>query len=199
MCHFITATLPQGANIDLASGVFRSHDLGFKVVHNPHVSPQLNPGETYILTTRGRCDCGTALGVLNRHGPSNDLTYESEVANLRKQGWSGTKVQRWLKQKREAEEKRKEEVNSRAQGGMADAERWVNLVSELLHSGHANKVGVLLHLYHGGVETERSQYLGAAEIEIGRFEPRIRHEDERGHFVRVSPLIGQRYTARTPG
>lgn len=154
MCHFITATLPQGANIDLAIQVFRSHDLGFKVVHNPRVSTQLNPGETYILTTKGQCDCGTALGSLNR-GPSKDLNFESELANLRKQGWSGAKVQRWLKQKREAEEKRKEEVDARAEGGMADAQRWVNLVNELLQSGHANKVGVLLHLYHGGVETER--------------------------------------------
>ena len=155
MCHFITATLPQSANIDLATQVFRSHELGFKVVHNPHVTPQLNPGETYILTTRGHCDCGTALGALNRRGPSLDLTYEGEAAKLRKQGWSGAKVQRWLKQKRELEDKRKKEVNTHAQEAMADAERWVNLVRDLLQSGHANKVGVLLHRYHGAVEMER--------------------------------------------
>jgi hypothetical protein len=171
LCHFITATLPQSANIDLANQVFRSHQLGFKVVHNPHVSPQLNPGEIYILTTRGQCDCGTALGALNRHGPSKDLTYESEVAKLRKQGWSGAKVQRWLKQKREAEEKRKKEVDARAQGGMAEAETWVSLVSDLLQSGHANRVGVLLHLYHGGVETERVNISERRKVRLADLSP----------------------------
>ena len=171
MCHFITATLPQGANIDLAVQVFRSHGLGFKVVHNPHVSPQLNPGETYILTTRGHCDCGTALGSLNRRGPSKDLTYEGEAAKLRKQGWSGAKVQRWLKQKREAEDKRNKEVGARAQGGMADAERWVNLVNDLLQSGHTKKVGVLLHLYRGGVETERVNISERRKVRLADLSP----------------------------
>ena len=171
MCHFITATLPQGATIDLATQVFRSHHLGFKVVHNPHVSPQLHPGETYILTTRGQCDCGTALGALNRNGPSKDLTHEGEAEKLRILGWSGAKVQRWLKQKREAEEKRKEEIDARAQRGMADAERWVNLVTDLLQSGHANSVGVLLHLYHGGVETEHINISERRKVRLADLSP----------------------------
>ena len=111
------------------------------------------------------------MGALNRHGPSKDLTHESEVAKLRKQGWSGAKVQRWLKQKREAEEKRKKEVDARAQGGMAEAETWVSLVSVLLQSGHANRVGVLLHLYHGGVETERVNISERRKVRLADLSP----------------------------
>lgn len=157
--------------MDLASQVFCSHHLGFKVVHNPHVRPQLNPGDTYILTTIGHCDCGTALGALNRSGPSKDLTYEGELAKLRKQGWSGAKVQRWLNQKRETEKKKQEEVDARAQRGMAEAEKWVNLLSDLLQSGHANRVGVLLHLYHGGVETERVNISERRKVRLADLSP----------------------------
>jgi len=171
MCHFITATLSRGANVDLAAQSFRAHALGFKAVHNSHVSPQLNTGETYVLTTRGPCDCGTVMGSLNRDRPS-DPTYSSEVAKLSKKGWSRVKIERWLEQKKEVEDKRKREDHARLQEGTAEAERWIDLVTDLLRSGQANKVGVLYHWYHGSIESERINISERRRVKVENLNPK---------------------------
>jgi len=54
MCHFITATLPHNVSPQSVASIFDSHKLGFELISNPHVSSQIESGDSYILTTRGQ-------------------------------------------------------------------------------------------------------------------------------------------------
>src|SRR5918999_3046360 len=115
MCHFITATLPHNVNPQSVASIFDSHKLGFEVISNPHVSSQIESGDSYILTTRGHCDCGTAFGSLAHSDASKVVSYDRELKKFRKQGWSESKIQRWLTQKEQTKERHQREDEARAQ------------------------------------------------------------------------------------
>lgn len=114
----------------------------------------LEVGETYFLTTRGHCDCGTALGSLLGHEPL-ETGYAEEVQRFEKRGWSQNKIQRWLSDKQKAAEQRREEA--RVSGGPG-AEEWLAFLREVTASGAAESVAILLHFYSGGVESERVRF-----------------------------------------
>jgi hypothetical protein len=154
MCHYITATLPNAVEPNSVAPIFGSHKLGFKLISNLHVSQQLDSGDWYILTTKEYCDCGTALGSLNRQSVDKVATYERDLEKFRKLGWSEAKIQRWLEQKRQTKERHQREDESRAQGGAQELDRWVAFLNELLKSGHARRFGLLLHSYQGSIESE---------------------------------------------
>lgn len=46
----------------MAGEIFSRHKLRFKEIENESVREHLEPGDLYILTTQGMCDCGTVLG-----------------------------------------------------------------------------------------------------------------------------------------
>ncbi len=82
MCHFITATLPQNAKLDSVAPLFEAHKLSFKQIFNPHVLSQLESADTYILTTASHCNCGTALGTLNRSEEPEHAAYGNEIKKI---------------------------------------------------------------------------------------------------------------------
>ena len=153
MCHFVTATLPEGIDQSQVAAIFERHKLGFKELANPHIATQIRPGELYLLTTKGHCDCGTVLGSLDRSGASEPLNYDREIEKRRQQGWSQTKIQRWLEEKDRAREKSLLEYKTHTRAGNLQAEEWVAFIRDLLQSGQTKRVGLLLHLYRGGLET----------------------------------------------
>jgi hypothetical protein len=155
MCHYITATLPQVVEPNSVAPIFKSHGLGFKLISNPHVSQQTDPGDWYILTTRRHCDCGTALGSLNHQGIDKFVTYERHLEKFRQQGWSEAKIQRWLEQKHQTKLRHQHEDESRAQGNTHELDQWVAFFNDLLTSGHTRSCGLLLHSYRGSIESER--------------------------------------------
>lgn len=172
MCHFITATLPHSAQVDFVAPIFGVHKLSFKVIDNPHVLSQLDSGDIYIHTTSSHCDCGTALGILNRSGDPESLNYDRETKRFRKQGWSEAKIQRWLEQKEQTKEKHLREDEARAKTGTPDAAHWMAFIIDVLKSGHTHQIGLLLHLYHGGVESERIKLLGREKVKSKELNPK---------------------------
>jgi len=86
MCHDITATLPQTADLAVLMPLFKAHHMGCEPIANPHVAAQIPRGDKYILTTRGYCDCGTVLGSLHRADTSKENNLDRQTKKLRKQG-----------------------------------------------------------------------------------------------------------------
>jgi len=171
MCHYITATLPHNVILDSVVPIFESHKLGFELITNPHVSAQIEAGDLYVLTTRGHCDCGTALGSLNLPAADEVASYERELKKFRKQGWSEAKITRWLEQKEQIEERHLREDEARAQGSTSELNQWVNFIADVLQSGRVRRIGLLLHMYQRGVESERIDILGREIVKLAELNP----------------------------
>ena len=183
MCHFITATLPAGADVDAAREVARRYRRGWEELENPHVARQLAEGERYFMTVRKGCDCGTELGSAGA-GPPAAPDLAAEVAKLRKKGWSETKIERWLAEKGKTAGRRARLDAERAKPG-ADAQSWADLLHELASLPGASGVGVLLHWYSGHVESERIRFrveeVGADELSAERL---VRIEEDVLYRIR---------------
>jgi hypothetical protein len=173
MCHFITATLPRGVKPELVAPIFESHKLGFQVLSNPHIAEQLDPGDSYVLTTRGHCDCGTVLGSLNQRTGGPGANLEREVERFRKHGWSEAKIQRWREQKDQARERRLREEEAHGQANAPLADQWVRFITALLESGRTPRAGILLHLYRRNIESERIRVSQKERVELVRLTPQM--------------------------
>ena len=101
MCFFISAILPISANISVLAGVMDRYGRALKPQSNPALEAQLQPGERLLLTTAGHCDCGTALGALERKAALLERRRRSDErkeASLRRKGWGESRIQRWRNQ-----------------------------------------------------------------------------------------------------
>src|SRR5215204_2934353 len=116
MCHFITATLPGDVDRKQAAEIFARHKLSFEEIENESVRRHLKPGDVYILTTSGHCDCGTVLGSQFRApeptAEQKEQSQRRDLEKLKKKGWSQSKIDRWFKEAELAadKEKRAEEL-----------------------------------------------------------------------------------------
>ena len=183
MCHFITALVPPEADRD---ALIRR--TGWREIENPSVRAQIGPADLCLLTTRAMCDCGTPLGSLAERNPAaaaGDL--DAEARKRRKQGWSEAKIRRWLAEKSGQAEKQGRVEAARTEQAARDVRRWVDLLTEILHTGLTPRIGLLLHWYRMGVETERvpikrQEWLDFADLTGDRL-LRI-EEDVVYHFAR---------------
>jgi len=140
--------------------------MGFDPISNPHVLTHLESGDLYVLTTRGHCDCGTALGSLSGSFADDDPTYHRELKKFRKQGWSEAKINRWLEQKEETKEKHQREKDAQFKGSFRELNEWIGLITDLLKTGHTRRMSLLLHMYHGGLESEEIAILGKERVKL---------------------------------
>lgn len=171
MCLFITAAIPGDAKVDCVSRIFSKHKLAFEKIANEFVLAQLNPNDVYVSTTRGHCDCGSALGSVRQDGRDDTQNFEDEVVKLRAKRWSEGKIQRWLEQKEQTKEKQLREDEARITTGIPGANYWHSFISELLLSRCTNKVGLLLHFYKGSVEGERVKITTRKRIPVEEITP----------------------------
>ena len=171
MCHYITATLPKGADLDELVTVFDQFKLGFEVIHNPHLESQFPAGEHYILTTRNQCDCGTALGSLHSNADGRLPTYERDLQKFRKQGWSEAKIKRWVQEKELARENA--EIKSQTVTGyeISQVAYWVDFLTTALKLGHTSRIGLLLHWYKGSLTNERIKLKNIVTTSVSEITP----------------------------
>ena len=151
MCHYITGILPPQADTAAVERIAQAHGRRWEVMEKHSLQRVLRDGETYALTTAGHCDCGTGLGMLARHARQQP-DYSRRVKKLRKQGWSEARIERWLDEKR----KRELDLAAYLTTPPNDVLTWCEFVREVLNSGAAKYVGLLLHWYSGLIETEPS-------------------------------------------
>jgi hypothetical protein len=156
MCHYITATLPPGADLTSVAAIFKDCKFGFGLIENAHVIAQLPAGSSYVLTTRKHCDCGTVLGSMAHAVEATPGSLDRDLERLRRQGWSEAKIQRWVAEKKAAREKDERKAQHEAERGTPGAKPWIDLLSAVLASGATKQLGILLHRYKGGgVANER--------------------------------------------
>lgn len=146
MCFFISAILPGSANFGVLAGVMERYGRALKPQSNPALEAQLQPGERLLLTTAGHCDCGTALGALQRNAALLERRRRSDErkeASLRRRGWRESRIQRWRNQQQNV---------SSGHDPQAELTDWERLLTDLLSQPRTPSVGLLLHWYGGGVD-----------------------------------------------
>ena len=176
MCHYVTIVLPADVKIEEAQAIAERHHRGFRRVQNRGLAEQLRPGELLVLTTRGHCDCGTGLGMARR--PDLDRS-ESDMQRrpkeLKKRGWSESKIARWIEQKQHTVERNERVMNQRhgelRQHPPADAQQWIDFFREIVSSGATPYCGILYHWYSGALDTERISLRNRTRKRAGDIKP----------------------------
>ncbi len=113
---------------------------------HPDLEAQAQPGERLLLTTAGHCDCGTALGALERNAAQLKRRLKSDErkeASLRRRGWKESRIQRWRNQQQNVSS------GPDPQAGLND---WERLLTNMLSQPRTPYVVLLLHWYGGGFD-----------------------------------------------
>ena len=165
MCHFITMVTSPGTDRDSVSEVFRRYRRKVVPLKNRSIVPNLHPGESYFYPQEGMCDCGTALGSLNHQRDAGRVEKKC-LDDLRKKGWSETKITRWVEQKKSIGEREERIQKLREEARGSDPDGWCGIMENLLVNAGALYAGLILHSYSGGLETERIERVRRIELEF---------------------------------
>lgn len=173
MCRLITATVPAKMDLQASKPLFDRFEMSFEEIKNPFIEKQINGGR-YVRATHGHCDCNSALGsAANQRSHSVDeQTSESEIEKLKRKGWSKTKIDRWCAEKLKVQQKDNSKLH-------AELKLWREFLTELFDSEAAEKVGLLIHMYRGGLEHEQFQINRTEKLRMtSKFEDALLAMDE---------------------
>lgn len=145
MCHFVTLVVSEVDQIELRA-IMSRRNRRVKPIDNPSVAELLLPGEHQYLTARF-CDCGTALGRARNEENKVAQTLERQRMRLSRIGWSETKMERWVRDRLKADERRQNRPN------VDKLEDWDCLLRDLKSAG-VPKASLLLHSYVGALDAE---------------------------------------------
>jgi len=154
MCHFVTAYVPKDANIVATEALFDQNKFGFKLLDNPNVQKQLSCPVIQVLTTRSSCDCGTRLASATQF-VRDESPNKRDIEKLRDKGWSESRIRRWLDEKAAAAERYEAAELQHSPKPGPETARWVRMIGQLIGSHSAGWVGILVHEYSGGLNSER--------------------------------------------
>lgn len=148
MCYFITLVV-QGANEASIAPVVTRHGRRATPISNPSVASILQPGEVQFLTTVGHCDCATVL--IGQSTAQDKDRRAKQVEKLAKKGWSPSKIERWLRDRKTADVRAHARRDAQSTDSVA---LWTSLIRDLFAMQTVRLVGLLLHNYSGDVDTE---------------------------------------------
>lgn len=167
MCYYITAILPKGTNIEALIPVFDIYEMVFDPVNNENIKSQLRSGELYFRPTKGYCDCDTVLGSLDISQKHEALVDSKKVKKLRKKGWSEEEINHWISEKMQKERAKKQKKDKYwPEFRNQQATRWINFLRQLLDTGLISRVGILIHWYNGGLDSEQIEIKKTQRINI---------------------------------
>ncbi|MFM7855005.1 MAG: hypothetical protein ACKO96_24535 [Flammeovirgaceae bacterium] len=167
MCHFITGLIDKQTTLDDLNKVGHDNAITFDKCDNAFVRVQLKTNEDYIVKRAKFCDCGTHLGLATRtKSPDNSRVEKREVDKLKKKGWSETKISRWLTDREKTIEKDKARYDRIVNGVDIDIENWINYLNQVFKETKIQHIGLLLHWYKGGLESERIKVKDRIRIRI---------------------------------
>jgi hypothetical protein len=148
--------LPKGTKIDSILPIFNKYEMAYNQVNNEFVKSQLRSGELYFRPTQGYCDCDTVLGSLDTSQKHEALVDSKKVRKLRKKGWSEEDINNWITEKVNKERNKKQKKDKYwPEFKNQQASRWINFLHQLLDSGLTSRIGLLIHWYKGGLESEQ--------------------------------------------
>ena len=172
MCTFITATIPLKSDLASFCDAAGRHGLRFSPITNPFVQSQLPPGLVYLeKKAAGHCDCDTVLGSLAASDRKHDDGgSSSEVAKRKRMGWSERKIERWLAEKYQANDKRMRRKQQLAELRQQGAGEWLAFLRDALGNRKLAALGLLLHFYRASPTTERVQLKRIARVLVREVE-----------------------------
>ena len=131
MCHFITAT--HSANISLTdiNKIAEPFALKFQDCNNEYVNKQISKDEKYIFKYTNVCDCGTSIGEASEIRNRTKRLQKSEVDKLKKKGWTETKINRWLTDRRKSDEKVNNQNEAILNRKSNEIDNWIKFLQTL--------------------------------------------------------------------
>lgn len=169
MCHYITATLPAGADSEAAARIADRFSRAWEPVTNASLVAQLRPGEQYFCTTRAHCDCGTALGSA-KSIERNASTLRRKAERMKHKGWGPRKIERWLDEKQKGWARRQSKQEARLDESLGEVRSWESLLRDMLSEPSLDYVGLLLHWYSGGLD-EKIALSGKESVGLAALTP----------------------------
>lgn len=161
MCIFITAIIPADFDTAAAKPILEKHSMLFKPLANHFLESQLQ-GDRAVLARRSVCDCDTSLGCRGRlKFPEQHNKTSADI--LRKKGWTESKIKRWLHEKEHNAEKRIQEEEEKYN---KDLNNWIEFLASLFSENITNRLGLMIHMFSGGLSEERILLKGVERLEF---------------------------------
>jgi len=146
MCTYIIAILPAAVSTSAILSVCDPQRFAFEPLDPPSAVAPLRVDEIGYRATRGRCDCGTALGEAHGGPGGREREIVRRAQRLaRRKGWSPARVARWAEQIDHNEQER--EGLARA-GETAALAEWCGLVRAVIEQRTSPQIGLLRHDGH---------------------------------------------------
>jgi len=166
MCHFITAAIKTSSAIDNLNDIAKDYNLKFDPIHNSFVEGQIPEGLLYLSKYTWHCDCGTVLGC-QYHSSKNEYSVNpKDIQKLKNKGWSQSKIKRWLDEKEKYKKKLKRDAVTNKQNRAPEATEWFEFIKTAVNNQRIGKLCLLLHMYRGGVETEKVKIKKIVKVSI---------------------------------
>ena len=143
MCYYVTAILPRDVSLASLGPIATQFGRQLTPLTGPGLGAYLAPGEQYVLTTAGPCDCDTALGHQGRASRRGEGPQDDAARRLAAKGWSNARIARSLAQREKAQARHTAKADT-------DLARWEGFLRAVLDTGVAY-VGLVLHCYEGPV------------------------------------------------
>jgi hypothetical protein len=154
MCHFITAICSEHTKLADINAIGKNYSLEFVECNNEYITKQILKKEKYLYKVSKMCDCGTSLGEASTGKPNPDRIKKSEIDKLQKKGWSDSKINRYLSDKKKSEDKVAQQNEQALNRPSNELENYVNFIQELFMNTNIETFGFLLHWYSEGIENE---------------------------------------------
>jgi len=170
MCHFITATIYKSSSIEELNKIAQRFNLAFTIINNKFVQSQLSRDYQYLSKSTTHCDCGTVIGSCC-NSPNGVSISENKINKLKRKGWGKAKIQRWLDEKEKYKEKLKREESSTKERWKPKIQEWYDFIQTVVANKNIGQIGLLLHWYCSGPETEKIAIKNTINIPISEVTP----------------------------
>ena len=144
MCIFITL-ITKASDKSVVSEILLNAGRHADLIDNLSLRAAIAEDEIQLLTTNGHCDCDTALG----HDSVKNAVknFDEEVRKLRRKKWSQGKIDRYLEDRRKAEEKK-------MSGRTSDSvDLWESVIAEA-HKHNVSRIALFYTMYSGAIISE---------------------------------------------
>lgn len=156
MCQFITIVLPKDVKLEKIESVLIKHGFGCQAFQNDFILHQIPKGGQLVNTTVGHCDCGSVIASATL--PSSKDIKPNDIEQLKRKGWSETKIKNWIESKSKANTQTKTHDMERAQ--------WTNFLEEVLVVNKIGKIGLFIHWYDNSMKDEELVFKNRETLSI---------------------------------
>ena len=153
MCYYITATLPNGKEIEKVKDILEKNEMKFSQINNKSVQSYLKTEQLYFRPTKTYCDCDTALGAFNRQNEYNKLFQSQKVRKLKKKKWTQEQIDNWIWEKIHKTKPHLKKFITPVER-KNEIEAWFNILHKVINLENVSRIGILKHWYKSSLENE---------------------------------------------